>query len=305
MNRRIRSLAAAVGLVLLLTGCHAGKPGADGEKPNRPWPQTVTYSNLNDEESRELVDRLLTVLPTGEEYRKIFFDHVDQFNSIMKPEELTEGFEEVSITQPKYDSYDLQERWDAEHPEFLGYNCRITAFSLFYPLLHTREETTVGNPDFIGMDLMSLEADPSAIPETYGMKRPMEDFAALYTGVETENTRDVSVHVKNLQENWKDRYIDFEQGGATLISVVFHDQLDGDRLFVGHTGLLFEKEDGLFFLEKLAFQEPYQLVKLNSRAELSDYLMMKYDVEFNQPTAPPFIMENDQLIEGYRPRPEV
>ena len=31
--------------------------------------------------------------------------------------------------------------------------------------------------------------------------------------------------------------------------------------------------------------------------------MNRYDVEWEQPNAIPFIMENDQLMDGYRPNP--
>lgn len=68
----------------------------------------------------------------------------------------------------------------------------------------------------------------------------------------------------------------------------------------GHTGILISHGEDLFFIEKLAFQEPYQLVIFKNRTELNDYLMTKYDVSENQPTAKPFIMENDRLMEGYR-----
>lgn len=59
----------------------------------------------------------------------------------------------------------------------------------------------------------------------------------------------------------------------------------------------------LYFIEKVAFQEPYRLVKLKNRTELSDYLMEKYDVAWEQDTTRPFIMENDNLLEGYRQTP--
>ena len=56
-------------------------------------------------------------------------------------------------------------------------------------------------------------------------------------------------------------------------------------------------EDGSFCLvEKVAFQEPYRLVKLQNRAELRDYLMAKYDTSWGQDTTRPFIMENDSLM---------
>ena len=69
--------------------------------------------------------------------------------------------------------------------------------------------------------------------------------------------------------------------------------------------MLIPARDGqLYFIEKLAFQEPYQMIKFSSRQDLSDYLMNKYDIEKNQPNARPFVMENDQLISGYRANPD-
>ena len=69
-------------------------------------------------------------------------------------------------------------------------------------------------------------------------------------------------------------------------------------------GVLLPAEDGgLWFMEKVAFQEPYRLVKLQNRTELSDYLMEQYDTAWSQDTTRPFILENDSLMEGYRTNP--
>ena len=67
--------------------------------------------------------------------------------------------------------------------------------------------------------------------------------------------------------------------------------------------MLVPYEGKLLFVEKLAFQEPYQAIIFDNRTQLSDYLMNHYDVEWEQPNAIPFIMENDVLMEGYRPNP--
>ena len=75
-------------------------------------------------------------------------------------------------------------------------------------------------------------------------------------------------------------------------------------LMEGDHVLLLPAEDGsLWFMEKVAFQEPYRLVKLQNRTELSDYLMEQYDTSWSQDTTRPFIMENDSLMEGYRTNP--
>ena len=64
-------------------------------------------------------------------------------------------------------------------------------------------------------------------------------------------------------------------------------------------------EDGtLCFVEKVAFQEPYRLLRFADRTALSDYLMGKYDTSWGQDTASPFIMENDELMDGWRPNTE-
>ena len=123
-----------------------------------------------------------------------------------------------------------------------------------------------------------------------------------------ENTTDVQHHVQAVQEEWKSRGISFrENERIRLITVFFHDKPTEEEsiLFVGHVGVLQTADDGtLYFVEKVAFQEPYRLLRFADRTELSDYLMGKYDVSWGQSTARPFIMENDELMEGWRPNPD-
>ena len=86
-----------------------------------------------------------------------------------------------------------------------------------------------------------------------------------------------------------------------MISVVFHDRFSEteNTLFIGHVGVLLPAgDDGLYFVEKVAFQEPYRLTKFESCAALKSYLMAKYDTGWGQDTTPPFLMENDVLMDG-------
>ena len=41
----------------------------------------------------------------------------------------------------------------------------------------------------------------------------------------------------------------------------------------------------------------------NGESKISDYLMEKYDTAWGQDATRPFIMENDELMDGYRPNP--
>ena len=144
------------------------------------------------------------------------------------------------------------------------------------------------------MDEETLKTDPDALGGS-----SLTDFRALYSSMRAEDTTDVQRHMQTVQEEWKSRGISFrENERIRLITVFFHDKSTEEEsiLFVGHAGVLLTADDGtLYFVEKVAFQEPYRLLRFADRTELSDYLMGKYDVSWGQSTARPFIMENDEL----------
>ncbi|HFH9920870.1 TPA: DUF4300 family protein [Streptococcus suis] len=85
---------------------------------------------------------------------------------------------------------------------------------------------------------------------------------------------------------------------AKMVSVVMHDDLDGNNLFIGHVGVMVEDEEGALFVEKLSFQEPYQAWKFKNKEAVYSYLLDKYAVDYSQETAQPFIMENDKLVKN-------
>ena len=150
------------------------------------------------------------------------------------------------------------------------------------------------------MDEETLKADPKALGGS-----SLNDFRALYASMKAEDTTEIKRHVQAIQEEWASRGVIFrENERIRLITVFFHDKPteEGSLLFVGHVGVLLCAEDGtLYFIKKVAFQEPYRLLRFTDRTALSDYLMGKYDISWGQDTARPFIMENDTLMEGWRP----
>ena len=262
--------------------------GAGCKKTEMP----VVYNNLADSTVRYDLDSLLETAGVGDASRAQFFSHVDQFNDLMKQEELAEDFE--PLANAKYDPYEVQDRWMEAYPYFMGYNCRITSYSLFgEKFLNQPEEKKSTDTEMLEFDLDALHTDPSAFP---GREEKFADFFAI---VPTEPSKDVKIHAENVRDAWKKREISFiENENIRMVNVYFHVQ-DGERnfLYVGHSGILLPTPDGtLWFLEKLAFQEPYQVTVFQNRKQLSDYLMEKYDLDQGQPTAKPFIMENDNLM---------
>lgn len=281
-------------LLVILTGC-SNQPISKTEE----YKKSLTFSNLVDSTSQEEVRKAMESAGILTENIESFFQNVDSFNSMIEGKSLVEnGFITIDSLEPEYDWVAMQEMWEAKSLEFLGYNCRITTYDLMKDLISIGKPDTK-NADWLIFDENSIENNPKDL----FTKAEHEEFQTLYSSIPAENTKDISVHLKNVQEDWKNKEIKFNnKDKSSIISVFFHDELG--YLFIGHIGVLIPIEDGkLLFIEKLSFQAPYQAVKFDNRIELNDYLMNKYDISRNQPTAKPFIMEDDQLLEGYRENP--
>ena len=290
--------------VILIASAFAGC-GADADSPDkRPALEKIAYTNLNDSVSRKLLEDILSGAGVSGSRIQGFFNRVDSFNESMREEWLTTGFEEAELLYTKYDPYAMQDEWTAKNGTFPGYNCRITAMSLFGDFLSVSADSQINTgEDVLFVDEETLKADPDALGGS-----SLADFRALYSSMKAEDTTEIRRHVQTVQEEWASRGVTFQENERIrLITVFFHDKPAEEEslLFVGHVGVLLTAEDGtLYFVEKVAFQEPYRLLRFADRTALSDYLMGKYDTSWGQDTASPFIMENDKLMNGWRTNPD-
>ncbi len=287
--------AALLALTLVLfTGC-AGKT-----EPTQPMVETVEYSNLTDGASRGLLEETLKQAGILDYRIENLMTRVDRFNASVKAQWLTKGFEKAPAAFTKYDPYAMQEEWMAQNGSFPGYNCRITAFGLLGDRVTVAPDApATQGEDFLFLDLEALKQDEAGLCGESQAK-----FCALFAPVAAADSTNTEEQVRAFREGWTQRGIQFTQGSASLITVIFHDRFSDDAgtLSVGHTGVLLPGEEGtLLFVEKVAFQEPYRLLRFQDRQALSDYLTEKYDTAWGQDTARPFIMENDALMEGFRP----
>ena len=287
--------------VILIASAFAGC-GADADSPDkRPALEKIAYTNLNDSVSRKLLEDMLSGAGVSGNRIQGFFNRVDSFNETMREEWLTTGFEEAELLYTKYDPYTMQDEWTAKNGTFPGYNCRITAMNLFGDFLSVSADSQINaGEDVLFVDEETLKTDPDALGGS-----SLADFRALYSSMKAEDTTEIKRHVQTVQEEWASRGVAFrENERIRLITVFFHDKPTEEEslLFVGHVGVLLTAKDGtLYFVEKVAFQEPYRMLRFADRTALSDYLMGKYDTSWGQDTASPFIMENDKLMDTKSP----
>ena len=298
--KSFRQILPAICVILIasaFTGC-----GADADSPDkRPALEKIAYTNLNDSVSRKLLEDMLSGAGVSGSRIQGFFNRVDSFNESMREEWLTTGFEEAELLYTKYDPYAMQDEWTAKNGTFPGYNCRITAMSLFGDFLSVSADSQINaGEDVLFVDEETLKTDPDALGGS-----SLADFQALYSSMKAEDTTEIKRHVQTVQEEWASRGVIFRENERIhLITVFFHDKPTEEEslLFVGHVGVLLTAEDGtLYFVEKVAFQEPYRMLRFADRTALSDYLMGKYDTSWGQDTASPFIMENDKLMDTKSP----
>jgi len=228
------------------------------------------FSNMSDGESIKEVQAVLNSHLENKN-AEAFIRGVIDYNETIEKTGLTKGFEKEP---PEYDEQKIDELWKSKKGNFIGTNCRINAFMLLKDNIEIKKAP---------IDDALLFMDNEA-----------ERFKQLFSRVKTENTKDILIHAKKMKEHFAN--IGFDKN-AKMLSVVMHDNLDGDFLFIGHTGVLLQNNNTFLFVEKLSFSEPFQAVKFARKEDCYNYLFLKYKHYQDEDTAKPFIMENGELVE--------
>lgn len=245
-------------------------------------PIKFQLSNLADENSVNKVrDILLKHL--SQDVVDEFFKSVNDYNTSIKNTSLVTNFQSKI---PNYDLSAISELFHARKDHFIGVNCRITTFQLLKNSIDIDEGKIDDELLFMDIDAIS-----SAKLFTYD---ELTKFKRLFSRVKTEETKNINIHAKNMQE-----YLSQFKFNSNLkmVSVVINDNLDGNYLFIGHVGVLIEDNGKYLFIEKLSFEEPYQAIIFNSENDCYNLLLDRYKDYSDSDTARPFIMVNYKFIQ--------
>lgn len=99
---------------------------------------------------------------------------------------------------PQYDENKIIELWNKKYPDFIGYNCRITAFDLMKDKISVKAEAKV-NASNLFMDQDALK---HALAKKVTRKQK-HAFETLYSTLNTAYTTDVDTHIKKQKKVWK------------------------------------------------------------------------------------------------------
>lgn len=249
----------------------------------------VKISNIVSEEEQKLLKDLCNQAGIADESSASLLEQIKNYNTTVGADKLIDGIQETTDVRPLYNVAELYNVLDAHRAEFIGNNCRMTTFDLMKQFMSNPKDPGQ-RPEYLFIDQESLASQKGVNLSADDLKK----FNNMYASVLTENTDKQDVHLKKILDDFKARNVEIKPEAASVISVYMHAHFDQDYLFVGHTGVLFPHEDGFIFLEKVSFDEPYQLVYLSSKAQLNEYLLAKYDDSDTQATSAPLIFENDK-----------
>ena len=246
----------------------------------------MVYNNLQTKQSRNDLENIMSNTDLNKNNTERFFKQVNFFNKQVDKD---------LLVSKDYDFYKIQEELYKKYPTFTGINCRITSFGLISDKINIKN-TENPNLSVVEIDNTSFEDNPVPTLE----KEEIAKFNKFYSAIPTENKNDRDFQIEKIKDFWKDNGITINTGkNYNLISVFVFSNLDenNNELFIGHTGLLFNMEDGRYMLvEKLAFTAPYQVVIFENKNDLYNYLMELYDFSNDEYPIKPIIFEDDKVL---------
>ncbi|WP_373115842.1 DUF4300 family protein [Streptococcus sp. oral taxon 431] len=289
-NNRLIKIVLCSTLLLTLVACSQPQKASDATTENSvtqtqsgqvSW--KASYTNMNSQPSAEEVRKALAA-HLDKDSVDAFFNLVNDYNETIGSVGLTGDFS--TFTKTDYDVEKISNLWTPKKGDFVGTNCRINSYCL---LKNSIEIPKLEKDD----SLLFVDNDAIDKGKVFGAE-DKDAFDILFSRVKTEATTDVKVHAAKMVQFLSQ--FKFNEN-ARMLSVVVHDDLDGQSLFIGHVGILVPSEDGYLFVEKLTFEGPYQAIKFATKEDCYKYLDTKYENYTGEGLAKPFLMDNDKWVQ--------
>ena len=218
----------------------------------------------------------------------IFLDFVNDYN---QTEDKDCGLSNwVKSDTLKYNDSNCYNRFEEKYDKSDG-NCRITSFILLNNSLSVKKEKNTS-----GSYLM-FDSDVILNNNNYSfLKKDYNKFITLFDEIDVSKINKED-YINAYPNKWKDYQISLNTDKFSLISVVMNDPYD-KVLFVGHAGILIPLKDKYLFIEKIAFEMPYQFNVIKNKEDLAK-LFKNRSSYFDSESEGPYIYENDKLLYSF------
>ena len=177
--------------------------------------------------------------------------------------------------------------WEQNH-DYSDTDCRMTAFLLLDGLLHA--ESTEDN--YEGTYLMFDTEAIDNVDRYESIKENKNMFTTLYG---EKSVTDGSHPENTFSDSWKHYGFQVDSDRLSLLSIGIYDPYS-DVVFVGHTGVLIKYSDYYLFIEKIAFEQPYQATRVHNMDELLDIMSLRPEYFGEEGEAGPFVYCNGEYL---------
>lgn len=272
---KVKALIILTSCLLLLTACNK----INLKNNSRPQEkEEIQMSNMNSEKTLSYVKDSLKGIIKNENAEK-FIELVRDYNDSISTNLLSADFS--NNLYPDYDIGKIIKERDKINHKYLNTNCRINTFLLLKDSISLKKNVDIDD-SMLFMDIDIIEKTKLF------NKDETNKFRQLFKRVKTIKSKNPKKQAKIMSDFLSN--FNFPKN-VKMISVVIHDNLDGDYLFIGHVGVLLPIEKGYLFLEKISFEEPYQAIKFPDKNSCFKYLKNKFKDYTDQEICPPFIMD--------------
>ena len=178
--------------------------------------------------------------------------------------------------------------WEKHH-NFSDADCRMTAMLLLDGII-TAEKT---DAEYTGTYLM-FDVDAIENTDRYEViRKNLGLFTTLFGDRTPGENEDPSEVFGNM---WKKYGFSISNENVSLVSLVFYDP-DFNQTFTGHTGVLIkEAEDMYLYVEKLAFEQPYQAIRVSDTDQLLKLLADRDEYHGGEGEAGPYVYLNGDYL---------
>lgn len=277
---KLKALIILTSCLLLLTACNMINLKNSFTAQEK---EEIQISNMNSENTLSFVKYSLKGIIKDENAEK-FIELVRDYNDSISTNLLSANFS--NNLHPDYDIGKIIKERDKINHKYLNTNCRINTFLLLKDSISLKENVNIDD------SILFMDTDIIEKSKLFNADETKK-FKQLFSRVKTIKSKDPKKHAKVMSDFLSN--FNFPKN-VKMISVVIHDNLDGDYLFIGHVGVLLPIEKGYLFLEKISFEEPYQAIKFPDKKSCYRYLKEKFKDYKDPNVAEPFIMENNEYV---------
>ncbi|MBP3223335.1 MAG: DUF4300 family protein [Actinomycetaceae bacterium] len=256
--------------------------------------KNVEVSNLVSTQQQERLCNILLNNNISRDSIRKFFTSVLYYNNVTNYEFLNDT---TTLEQVRYDSTAITALHEKANPDFGGTNCRITAFTLLKDSIDLTPVDFSGDTEddsanwFLGTDTASI----NTAPFEFITQEEKNTFSTLFLATKTELTTNKDTHIGHIKKQMENNKVTFSNNKASLISVHMADEED-QALFIGHAGVLLPNDNGYVFVEKLAFDAPYQAIYFSSEEQVYNYLTAAYQRFTSKEMGAPILFKNNKEI---------